>query len=230
MNKYLAEFLGTALLILIGCGAIVLNDINSVIGHGGVSIAWGLAVTIAILLFGKFSGAHINPAVTLVKAIKQEMTFKDMWLYFAAQVAGAIVASLLLKFIFPYSETLGATLPKSKDAFVMELGASMFLMLIICFSDKSKLAPFFIGFAVFLDAYFVGPFTGASMNPARSIGPALVSGKLDGLWIYIFAPSVGMWGAREIYEYYKRQMDELKAKIPDNKKTNPNQTPKGKRR
>lgn len=196
----LAEFIGTFLLVLFGTGAIVVNDVtNGGITHLGISLMFGVVITVAILLFGKVSGAHINPAATLMFLVRKEIGFKLSFLYIITQLFGAVVASYLLSQLFPEHLKLGATLPSHSIGltFGLELLLTFILMLgILLIVETFKhqaLNPvaFVAGAIVFMEALFAGPITGASMNPARSFGPALVSGHLEGLWIYIVAPLLG---------------------------------------
>lgn len=193
MKKFLAELIGTFVLVLVGTGAIVVNQhTNGAITHLGISIAFGLIVTLMIYAFGKVSGAHMNPAVTIAFAVNKNFRWKDVSPYVLAQIIGALLASFVLKLFFPANELLGATLPSGSatQSFFLELLLTFILMLVI-FISPSKLAAITIGLTVGLEAYFAGPICGASMNPARSIGPALISGHYEFLWLYIFAPIIG---------------------------------------
>jgi aquaporin Z len=151
-----------------------------------------------IYAFAETSGAHFNPAVTIAFAYAKKFDWNEVPKYIIAQILGGILASLLLWFLFPASENLGATIP-SVDvwrAFVLELLLTFFLMLVIInVSTGSKeigvVAGIAIGSVVLLEAMFAGPITNASMNPARSIAPAIVAGKLQHLWMYIVAPILG---------------------------------------
>lgn len=198
-KKYIAEAIGTFGLVFCGCGAMVINDITGgVVTHPGVAITWGLIVMGMIYAFGEISGAHFNPAVTIAFAYAKKFPWKQVPMYIIAQVIGAFVAGGILLFLFPQSETLGATLPQMDvmRVFVLEIILTFFLMLVIInVSTGSKeigtIAGMAIGAIVLLEAMFAGPMTGASMNPARSIAPAVLSGHLEHLWLYIVAPIVG---------------------------------------
>ncbi|MBK7666324.1 MAG: aquaporin [Sphingobacteriaceae bacterium] len=193
MKKFLAEVIGTFALVLFGTGAIVVNQhTNGAVTHLGISIAFGLIVTLMIFAFGKVSGAHMNPAVTIAFAVNKSFRWRDVSPYIIAQIIGALLASFSLKFFFPTNELLGTTLPSGSamQSFFLELLLTFVLMLVI-FISPSKLAAITIGLTVGLEAYFAGPICGASMNPARSIGPALISSHCEFLWLYIFAPSIG---------------------------------------
>lgn len=199
MKKYIAEALGTFALVFCGTGAIIINEFSSgTVSHQGVAITFGLIVMAMIYSFGKISGAHINPAVSIAFSVTKLFKKKDLIPYIIAQLIGAIIASLLLRFLFPENELLGSTLPAGPwhQTFVLEIILSYFLMLGIIFVSQNKeLAKFtglVVGGIVLLEAMFAGPVTGASMNPARSIAPAIVSGHLEYLWMYILAPILGM--------------------------------------
>ncbi|WP_299626961.1 MIP family channel protein [uncultured Tenacibaculum sp.] len=199
MKKYISEFVGTFALIFCGTGAMTINEVtNGSIGHVGIAITWGLIVMAMIYAFGEISGAHFNPAVSISFAYAKKFPWKEVPKYIVAQILGAVAASLLLLFLFPESEFYGATIPSTDAmrAFVLELLLTFFLMVtIINVSTGSKevgvMAGIAIGGVVLLEAMFAGPITKASMNPARSIAPALVSGHLEHLWLYIVAPIIG---------------------------------------
>ncbi len=200
MKKYIAEFIGTFALIFCGTGAIIINqETNGVIGHAGIAATFGLIVMCMIYTFGEISGAQLNPAVTIGFALSGRFQKKEVLPYIASQITGAFLATLVLKFLFPLNHNLGATLPAGSQmqSFVLEVILTYFLMLVILnVSQGSKETGLFAGIAiggtVLLEAMFAGPISGASMNPARSLSPALVSGNICDLWIYIFAPIFGV--------------------------------------
>lgn len=195
----IAECLGTFMLVFAGTGAIVVNDVyGGVITHIGIAASFGLIVLAVIYTYGDTSGAHINPAVTLAFWIANR--FPGRWVapYIVSQCAGAILASIVWSVFFPQHETLGATLPSvgQLQAFIIELLLTWWLMTVILgvsegAKEKGLVAGIVIGGVVALEATFAGPVTGASMNPARSLGPAVISGTTADLWIYIFATSLG---------------------------------------
>ncbi|MEL6810373.1 MAG: MIP family channel protein [Bacteroidota bacterium] len=199
MKRYIAEAIGTFALVFCGTGAIIINEFTQgTVTHPGIAVTFGLIVMGMIYAFGDISGAHINPAVTIAFAYAKKFPWKEVPAYCIAQLLGAFVASGILLFLFPENELLGSTLPQIDvlRVFVLEVLLTFFLMLVIInVSTGSKeigvIAGIAIGAIVGLEALFAGPITGASMNPARSMAPAVVSGHLEHLWIYILAPVVG---------------------------------------
>jgi aquaporin NIP len=199
MKKYISEFIGTFSMIFCGTGAMTVNEVTGgEVTHVGIAITWGLIVMAMIYAFGETSGAHFNPAVTVAFAFAKKFAWKEVPKYITAQILGAFAASLVLWFLFPASETLGATIPTVDvwRAFVLELLLTFFLMVVIInVSTGSKemgiIAGIAVGGVVLLEAMFAGPITNASMNPARSIAPNIVSGNIEGLWLYILAPIIG---------------------------------------
>lgn len=199
MKKYLAELIGTFGLVFCGTGAIIINEsANGSITHLGIAMTFGLIVLAMIYAFGHISGAHFNPAVTLGFAIADRFQMRSILPYIISQVAGAFIATLLLKVLFPDNVNLGATIPSGsmQQSFILETVLTFLLMLVILnVSQESKetriLAGIAIGATVGLEAIFAGPISGASMNPARSLSPAIVSGNINSLWIYLIAPVTG---------------------------------------
>ena len=198
-KRFISEIIGTFALVFCGTGAMVINDFTGgTVTHVGVAITFGLIVMGMIYAFGDISGAHMNPAVTIGFAYAKKFPWKEVPAYVLAQLIGAFLASGILLYLFPESQTLGATLPglPALKVFIVEIILSFFLMVVIInVSTGSKeigvVAGIAIGSVVLLEAMFAGPITGASMNPARSIAPAVVSGNIADLWIYIFAPIIG---------------------------------------
>ncbi|WP_299158805.1 MIP family channel protein [uncultured Tenacibaculum sp.] len=198
MKKYLAEFIGTFVLVFCGTGAVIVNSLsNGSLGLLGISAAFGIVITGMIYVFGSISGAHINPAVTIALAVGKLMPKREVIYYVIAQTLGAFLASVLLYFIFPTTETLGETLPRGGvfSSFVLEVVLTFFLMLIILGmtsqKEHSHLAGIVIGVFVTGIILIAGPISGGSFNPARSLAPAILSGNIDALWIYIVAPTLG---------------------------------------
>jgi aquaporin NIP len=217
-NKWLAEFIGTFALVFCGTGAIIIDQqSNGAVTHVGVAITFGLIVMVMIYALGNISGAHINPAVTIAFALARKFEAKEIFPYIASQLGGALLASWVLKNLFPLNNTLGATLPLGSEvqSFVLEFFLTFFLMLVVInvatgSKEQGMFAGLAIGSTVLLEAMFAGPICGASMNPARSISPAVVSGHTEHLWIYIAAPIAGATFAILIHKilHYKRQTDE----------------------
>lgn len=200
MKKLLAESLGTFTLVFAGTGAIVINAAShGSITHAGIALTFGLVVLAMIHTFGDVSGAHLNPAVTLAFAVARRFSWREVPGYVGAQLIGALAASGLLSLLFPADQTsLGATLPAGSDmqSFVLELVLTAILMLTILSvstgaKEKGITAGIAIGGVIALEAMFAGPASGASMNPFRSLAPALVSGHLEHLWLYLTAPLLG---------------------------------------
>ena len=208
MNKYLAELIGTFALVFCGTGAIVIDQQSEgAVTHVGVAITFGLIVMAMIYALGDISGAHLNPAVTIAFIIANRFELKQALPYIVSQLSGAFIASLILKYLFPDNETLGTTLPAGVEmqSFILEFILTFFLMLVIInvatgSKEQGMFAGLAIGFTVLLEAMFAGPICGASMNPARSIAPAVVSGHLEHLWIYIIAPVLGAASAIPIFK------------------------------
>lgn len=199
MKKFAAEVIGTFALVFAGTGAIVINQAtNGTITHVGIALTFGLVVLAMIYALGEVSGAHLNPAVTLGFCAAGRMPWADALPYLVSQCAGAFVASGLLHFLFPKSATLGATLPAGAvtQAFVLEVVLTAILMFVILSvstgaKEKGITAGIAVGGVIALEALFAGPISGASMNPARSLAPAVVAGQLEHLWVYLLAPVVG---------------------------------------
>ncbi|TYO99349.1 aquaporin Z [Geothermobacter ehrlichii] len=199
MQRCVGEVIGTFALVFAGTGAVVIDKVYAgAVGHVGIALTFGLVVTAMIYSFGELSGAHFNPAVTVGFACTGRFSWREVPAYLGGQVTGALFASLLLHATFPQNADLGMTLPKVTPelAFVWELVLTFLLMLVILqvatgSKEQGLMAGVAIGGTVALEALFAGPITGASMNPARSLAPALVAGHLHLLWLYIVAPVAG---------------------------------------
>jgi aquaporin Z len=199
LKKLLSEFFGTFGLVFAGTGAIVIDQISGgAITHVGVALTFGLIVLAMIYTFGDISGAHLNPAVTIGFWAARRMSGREVLPYVASQITGAIFASGLLRFLFPENKLLGATLPAGSEmqSFILEIVLTFFLMLTILnvstgSKEKGITAGIAVGSVIALEALFAGPICGASMNPARSFAPALVSEHFEHLWIYLIAPPLG---------------------------------------
>jgi MIP family channel proteins len=195
-----AEALAAFALVFAGCGAVVANvQYDGALGAVGVSLVFGLIIMVMVYATGHLSGAHINPAVTLAFTLSRHFPARDAAAYIAAQLAGATAAALALLAVWPDQPgELGATIPSVGvgSAFVYELVLTAFLMFVIMAvaTDTRAVgaaAAIAIGGTVGLDALFGGPVTGASMNPARSFGPALAAGEWSDFWVYVLGPVVG---------------------------------------
>lgn len=201
MKREVSELIGTFAMVFCGCGAMTINEItNGSIGHVGIAITWGLIVMSMIYAFCEISGAHFNPAVTIGFAIAKKFGWCDVPKYIIAQSIGAFIAVFLLWFLFPESNSFGHTYPAEGfapiKAFVLELLLTFFLMVVIInVSTGSKeigtMAAIAVGAVILLEAMFAGPMTKASMNPVRSLAPAIISGNLTHIWLYLTAPIIG---------------------------------------
>lgn len=197
-RQSLAEFTGTYALVLIGCGAIMVNAITGALGHMGVALAFGLIITLMVSTTGHISGAHFNPAVTMAFALTRHFPWRKVLAYWLAQLAGAVSAALTLYALFGNTAMLGATIPlnTAMQSLILEaLMTAMLMLVIMAVATDSKaegrLAALIIGAAVGVSALWGGPISGASLNPARSFGPALVAGVWQAHWLYWSGPIVG---------------------------------------
>jgi MIP family channel proteins len=206
-----AELIGTFALVTAGCGAIVVDAQTGALGHVGVAISFGLVIMVMIYATGHVSGAHLNPAVSLAFALTRHFPLTRVALYWLAQVVGALIAAATLRALFGNVASLGATLPAGSDAqsFAWELILTFLLMFVIMAVATDtravgEAAAIAIGATVGLDAMFGGQISGASMNPARSLGPALVSGETSSLWLYLVAPALGAALGAVSYQVVRR--------------------------
>jgi aquaporin Z len=199
MSKLAAECFGTFALVFAGTGAIVIDYVSGgAVSHVGVALTFGLIVLAMIYAVGDVSGAHLNPAVTLGFWLSRRLHGRQVFPYVASQCAGALLASGLLYLLFPQNATLGATQPAgpAMQSFVLETVLTLILMFVILSvstgsKEKGIIAGVAVGAVIALEAMFAGPISGASMNPARSLAPALISLRLKFLWIYLTAPPLG---------------------------------------
>jgi aquaporin NIP len=211
LRKYTAEFIGTFALVFCGTGAVTIDEVTrGAVTHVGVAITFGLIVMAMIYALGEKSGAHMNPAVTFAFFINGNFPGKDVLFYILSQFGGALVASLVLKLLFPDSVVLGTSLPtgSAMQSFILEFILTFLLMLVIVnvatgSKEQGLFAGMAIGSVILLEAMFAGPVSGASMNPARSLAPALVSGHLNQVWIYLTAPPLGAVAAIGIHKLTK---------------------------
>lgn len=209
MKKLVAEFVGTFALVFCGTGAIIIDqESHGAVTHVGISMTFGLIVMCMIYALGNISGAHLNPAVSIAFVIAKRFPAGQLLPYVFSQLAGAVAASLVLSVLFPGNALLGATLPagSAMQSFVLELLLAFFLMLVVIHvatgsKEQGMFAGLAIGSVVMLEAMFAGPICGASMNPARSFAPAIVSGHLENLWVYLIATPAGAVAAIPIWKY-----------------------------
>jgi MIP family channel proteins len=208
-RRLAAEALGTFCLVAAGTGAIVVNRVaGDPLGHAGVAAAFGLTVAVMIFAVGHLSGAHLNPAVSVAFAAGRHFPWREVAPYAAAQVAGAIAASLALAGLFGRAGGLGATHPAHVgpgQALLVEAGLTAVLVVVILAvatdtRAAGQLAALAVGAAVGLEALVFGPITGASMNPARSLGPAVAEGDAADLWLYVAGPLAGALVGTAVYE------------------------------
>lgn len=224
-RRALAEGLAAFALVFAGCGAIITNQARGgALGTVGIALVFGLVIMVMVYATGHLSGAHINPAVTLAFTLTRHLPAGEAAAYVGAQVAGAIAAALLLTAIWPSQPAdLGATVPSigAGSAFAYELVMTAILMFVIMAvaTDTRAIgagAAIAIGGVIGLDALFGGPLTGASMNPARSLGPALVAGRWDDFWVYVAGPIAGASlgaAAYQVVRHPQKPPDEERVKV-----------------
>lgn len=207
-GRYVAEFVGTFALVFAGCGAIVIDSTShGQVTHVGVAITFGLVIAAMIYSVGHISGAHFNPAVTLAFALTRHFSFRRVPVYWLCQLLGATAAALLLRAMFGDVAHVGATIPSGSQgqSLLLEIVMTFFLMIVVmavATDDRAvgQAAALAVGGTVLLDAMFGGPVSGASMNPARSFGPALASNNWGSYWIYVVAPVAGAVIGAFVYE------------------------------
>jgi aquaporin NIP len=214
IKKLVSEFTGTYFLIFCGTGAIVINQVTGgTVTHAGIAITFGLVVMSLIYGLGDVSGAHFNPAVSIAFTVAKKFPVAYLLPYIITQCAGALAASYTLRFLFPENEMLGATIPAGSDmqSFILEFLLTFFLMLVIMkvahgSKETGMFAGIAIGSVILLEAMFAGPICGASMNPARSLAPAIASLHMEHLWLYLVAPTLGASSAILLYNYLKPEI------------------------
>jgi MIP family channel proteins len=208
LSKAVAEAIGTFALVFAGCGAVMVAErFPGSVPFAAISIVFGLVVAAMIYAVGHISGAHFNPAVTAAFAVARHFPARQVLIYWLAQIVGAILAIALLAALLPGGSGFGATIPAivPPKAVLWEAVLTFFLMFVIIAvatdtRAEGTMAGAAIGATVMLCAFFGGPVTGASMNPVRSLAPALFQGRLDVFWIYVVGPMVGAISAALIYE------------------------------
>jgi MIP family channel proteins len=205
-----AEVIGTFMLVFAGAGAIMVDAKTDALGHVGVAITFGLVILAGIYAVGHISGAHFNPAVTLGFVLTRHFPPRRALAYWLAQLLGAAAAAALLRGSLGNIAHVGATLPSGSQAqsFLWELVLTAFLMFVIMAVATDtravgEAAAIAIGGTIGFESMFAGPISGASMNPARSLGPALVSGDLHALWIYLLAPLAGAAVGALAYQFVR---------------------------
>jgi aquaporin NIP len=213
LRSAVAEVIGTFALVFAGCGAIMVDAKTHALGHVGVAISFGLVITVMIYAVGHISGAHFNPAVTFAFSVSRHLAWPRAAVYWAAQVAGAVAAALVLRGSLGDVANVGATRPSGSEgqAFLWEAVLTFFLMFVIMAVATDtravgEAAAIAIGGTVGLDAMFGGPITGASMNPARSLGPAIASSDYAALWLYMAAPLLGAAVAATTYQLLRGEV------------------------
>jgi MIP family channel proteins len=210
LRALVAEAIGTFALVFAGCGAIMVDAKTHELGHVGVAITFGLVIMFGIYAVGHISGAHFNPSVTFAFALSRHFPWTRAFGYWGAQLVGAIAAAAVLRGSLGNIADVGATLPSGSQgqSFLWELVLTFFLMFVIMAVATDtravgEAAAIAVGGTVLFDAMFGGPISGASMNPARSTGPAFVSGNLHALWLYIVAPICGASLAALAYQFVR---------------------------
>jgi MIP family channel proteins len=212
IRKSVAELVGTYALVTAGCGAIMVDSLtNGTLTHVGVALTFGLIVMVMIAAVGHISGAHFNPAVTFAFAVTRHFPWRELPWYWAAQFVGAIAGAFTLQVIFGPVANLGATLPAGNalQSLILEIlltAVLMFVIISVATDTRAvgQIAALAIGAAVALDALWGGPISGASMNPARSFGPALLAGVWRDQWIYWLGPLIGAVLGAAIYQFVRQ--------------------------
>lgn len=209
-KRAVAELAGTYALVTAGCGAIMVNSQTGSLGHVGVALTFGLIILAMIAALGHISGAHFNPSVTIAFALTRHFPWRDVVWYVSGQMLGAVLGAITLRLLFGDIAHLGATMPAGSvwQSFGVEILLTAVLMLVIISvaTDTRAVgtpAAIAIGFTVALDALWGGPVSGASMNPARSLAPALVAGLWNDQWIYVVAPVIGAGIGAALYQFLR---------------------------
>jgi MIP family channel proteins len=221
LRRSAAEMLGTFALVTAGCGAIVVDDLTGALGHVGVALTFGLVVLVMVAATGHLCGAHLNPAVTTAFALTRHFPWREVPAYIGAQLLGALLAAATLFGLFGNQAALGSTVPSgpAEQSLLLEVlltAALMFVITAVATDTRAvgELAAIAIGFTVGANALWAGPISGASMNPARSLGPALVSGTWTDQWIYVVGPLLGAALGAVIYQLISRPYTEAAPSLP----------------
>lgn len=216
-----AELIGTYGLVTAGCGAIMVNALTGSLTHVGVALTFGLIITVMIAATGHISGAHFNPSVTIAFALTRHFSWREVPVYIASQFFGAILGAGTLRLMFGDVAQLGVTLPAGStlQSFMLEIlltAVLMFVIIAVATDTRAvgETAALAIGFTVALDALWGGPISGASMNPARSLGPALVAGIWTDQWIYVLAPVIGASLGAVVYQIVREPIATEKSVEP----------------
>lgn len=220
MRKGFAELIGTFALVFCGTGAIVMDEVSGgAVTHVGVAITFGLIILTMIYALGDISGAHLNPAVSVGFWVAGQLKIRQVVTYIIYQFAGAFLASFSLRLLFPEIENPGVSMPAGSDmqSFVLETILTFFLMFVILnvstgAKEKGITAGIAVASVVGLEAMFAGPICGASMNPARSLAPAIVSGNMEYIshqWIYLTAPFLGAIVAVWVFKLLKQKQNKI---------------------
>ena len=202
-ESLISEFTGTFSLVFFGCGSIILSEISNLKSEY-IPFIFGCTIAIFIYIFGKYSGAHFNPAVTIGFFVNKEISLRDGFLYITVQTLGAVGASFTHSLIFENPHSFGTTTVSTTfvSGSVAEILCTAFLMLVILLVTRNdnRIYGLAIGGAVTISALLIGDMTGASLNPARSIGPILLYGNINELWFYIITPICGAVGITKLYK------------------------------
>lgn len=212
LHRASAELIGTYALVATGCGAIMVNSTTGSLTHVGVALSFGLVIMVMIAATGHLSGAHFNPAVTVAFAVTRHFAWQDVPWYIGGQLLGAIGGALTLRLLFGPIAQLGATLPagsawQSLGLEILLTAILMFVIISVATDSRAvgDLAAVAIGGTVALNAMWAGPISGASMNPARSLGPALIAGVWEAQWIYWIGPLVGAVIGALLYQWLRAE-------------------------
>ncbi len=220
-SKVAAEFIGTFAIVFFGCGAVMVSERYNLAHLAGmVPLIFGMTVAVMIYALGHISGAHFNPAVTLAFTVAKHTSIANLFGYVIGQFLGASAAMLLLTAILPKGNSFAATVPTVAmgTALIWEMILTFFLMFVIISVATDtravgEIAGLSIGAVVALAAFVGGPITGASMNPARSFAPALVTGDFSHFWVYVLGPAVGALLAAKCYQFIRCDHDQVSSGV-----------------